>query len=270
MAKKSILFVLEGEERETDLFNNIADVFFNDKTEIVPVYVPVGINLYMFYDILRKSDFETDVVEEIRALSDEAKKKLNGYSRKDFAEIYYFFDFDEQSNNLHNKNEDNIDVLKSMLETLNNETELGKLYVSYPMIESFRDYVPSDCGVVSGGCFRNRNEFGTYKRDSSKEPKNNKISDYDFVKWKGMLENYIYRASCLFGINELDRDSFINEVTPANIFDKEIHIYKKSNCIFILSCLPEFLIDYFKNCWDAPLKKRKRPINKKGCDKKPN
>lgn len=266
MAKKRILFVLEGEEREKGLFDNIAGVFFNDKTEIVPVYVPVGINLYMFYDVLKKSNFETDVVEEIRSLSEETKKKLAGYSRKDFAETYYFFDFDEHSNNLHDKKENNIEVLKSMLETFNNETELGKLYISYPMIESFRDFVPSDCGVVSGGCFRNRNEFGAYKRDSAKEPKNNKITDYDFVKWKGLIENYIYRASCLFKINELDRNSFVEEVTPSHIFDKEIRIYQKSSDIFILSCLPEFLVDYFKYCWDVPLQKRRKPIKKKGCD----
>lgn len=270
MATKKILFVLEGEEREKGLFENIAGVFFNDKTEIVPIYVPVGINLYMFYDVLKKSEFETDVVEEIRALSDETKQKLDGHTREDFAEVYYFFDFDEHSNNLHNKKENNIDVLKSMLDTFNNETELGKLYISYPMIESFRDFVPSDCGVVSGGCFRSRNEFSTYKRDSSKEPKNNKISDYDFVKWKGLIENYIYRASCLFGIKELDRNSFVEEVTPAGIFEKEIYVYQKSNNIFILSCLPEFLIDYFSYCWDAPLKKRKKPVRKKGCDKKPD
>lgn len=32
-----------------------------------------------------------------------------------------------------------IDILCEMLETFNNETELGKLYVSYPMIESIKE-----------------------------------------------------------------------------------------------------------------------------------
>ena len=174
-----------------------------------------------------------------------------------------FFDFDEHSNNLHKKS--NVDALKEMLMVLNNETEMGKLYISYPMIEALRDYSSIDCGTANGNCFRARNEFGTYKNDSSCDDLNNDINNYDFSNWKNVIINYIFRSSCIFHLQQLDRETFINSVTPKSIFEKEMMIYKTSDSIFILSCLPEFLIDYSDNYWNAAIGRRKKPVTRKGC-----
>ena len=266
--KKRFLFIVEGAKREMDIFDNFASVFFNDKSEVITMPVPADMNIYMLYDVLKKDDFETDIVEVLKEKVPKARKKLKNFTRNSFAEVYLFFDFDEHANNLHKKS--NIDVLKEMLEVFNNETELGKLYISYPMVEAIRDHNPDDCGVVSGSCFRNRTDFGTYKRDSAKLIENNDIGSYDFVKWMTIISNYVFRSSCLFGKDALDRDDFVETISPFTIFNKQIAIYKKTEDIFILSCLPEFLIDYSAKYWDTSIGKRKKPILKKGCDKKSN
>ena len=263
--KKRFLFVVEGARREMDIFDNFASVFFNDKSEVITIPAPADMNIYMLYDVLKKDNFETDIVEVLKERVAKAKKILKNFTRNSFAEVYLFFDFDAHANNLRKKS--NVDVLKEMLEVFDNETELGKLYISYPMVEAIRDHSLNDCSVVSGSCLRNRIDFGTYKRDSASLVENNDIGNYDFVKWMTVVCNYIYRSSCLFGKDKLDREDFVNSVSPVTIFNKQIAIYEKSENIFILSCLPEFLIDYSTKYWDTSVGKRKKPLYKKGCDK---
>lgn len=61
-----------------------------------------------------------------------------GLSREDFSEVYLFFDYDAHQTNLGKAV--NEDVIRQMLESFDNETENGKLYISYPMVEALRDY----------------------------------------------------------------------------------------------------------------------------------
>ena len=265
LKKKRILFVVEGLRREMGIFDNLGTVFFNEKSDVITLPVPADMNIYMLYAAMKKDDFETDVVELLKERIPAAKKILEPYCRDDFAEVYFFFDFDAHSNNLHEM--DNVDALREMLEKLNNETEMGKLYISYPMVEALRDYVVGDCRVVNGPCLRHRKEFDSYKHDSAANPDNNAIKDYAFLRWKEVLLCYAHRVSCLFQTSELDYRSFVDGVTPSSIFEQQMRIYAFSENVFILSCLPEFLIDYSAKYWNAAVGKRKKPIRHKECPK---
>lgn len=265
VAKKLFLFVIEG-LRENDVFDNLSKVFFDGKGEVVTVPVPAEMNVYMLYKTLKEDDFETDIVEVLKEKVPGANEVLKDYHRDSFAEIYLFFDFDDQANNL--RGVDNEIALKEMLEAFDNETELGKLYISYPMVEALRDHVIDSCGVVSGACHRNRKDFGAYKEDSSAKIENNSFKGYDYPKWMGIVRNYVYRTSCLFHKNKLDRNDFIDTVTPFTIFEKQMYAYKKSEDIFILSCLPEFLIDYSEKYWKESVCRRKKPVLNASCQYK--
>ena len=87
---------------------------------------------------MTESDFTEDIVTVI-------KKKLESRNENpisdelsitDFSEVYLFFDYDFQNKNLEQK-ELNAQ-LNEMLEFFSDETDNGKLYVSYPMIESIK------------------------------------------------------------------------------------------------------------------------------------
>ena len=65
-------------------------------------------------------------------------------TRDDFSEVYLLFDYDTHQTNLGRK--DDVDAVAQMLESFDNETENGKLYISYPMVEALRDYKPGICG----------------------------------------------------------------------------------------------------------------------------
>lgn len=259
----TILFVVEGENREIDIFRNIENIFFSGKNKLLPIFVPAGMNIYMLYCKLREDNFETDVVELLRESSEEIAEKLKDYKREDFAEVYYFFDFDEHGNNIPKKlKKDNLEILNEMLTTFDNETESGKLYISYPMIEAVRDYKCDDCGVISGSCFRNRIDFGSYKHDSALETKNNDVNKYDYTNWRNATFNFICRVCCLFSLKTITREEYIKIVNPYSIFMKQLVLYDSKAEIFILSSLLEFLLDYFATFWNSVIGKRKAlPLN---------
>ena len=89
--KKLFLFIVEGAKREIGILKNLASVFFNDKSDVVTIPVPADMNIYMFYNVLKKDNFETDVVELLKEKVPKAKRILKDYTRNSFAEIYYFF-----------------------------------------------------------------------------------------------------------------------------------------------------------------------------------
>ena len=69
---------------------------------------------------------------------------MEGLSRDDFSEVFLFFDYDAHQTNLGKS--DDVDVINQMLESFDNETENGKLYISYPMVEALRDFEADKCG----------------------------------------------------------------------------------------------------------------------------
>ena len=139
---------------------------------------------------------------------------------------------------------DDEDVMKQMLESFDNETENGKLYISYPMVEALRDYNPGTCGNREN-CFVTIEEFGNYKNASSMRSFNPHFKEYDFDIWKGIIDIFAMRVSCLFGLSDtMEYEQYSDEVTPYEIYtieEKEVENQK----IFVLSAFPEFLIDYF-------------------------
>lgn len=81
-------------------------------------------------DQTKKDEFETNVVDVLKEMSTIAKERLNNLKASDFSEIYLFFDYDGHNDNIP-KEYLNKDILGEMLNTFDNETEFGKLYISY-------------------------------------------------------------------------------------------------------------------------------------------
>ena len=136
-------FIVEGEVREPQIIDNISKVFFAHGNFKI-ITLPAEENIYMLWKKLKADDFDTDIIEVLRESNDDIREQLVGLSRDDFSEVYLFFDYDMHQTNLGK--EDDADAVAQMLESFDNETENGKLYISYPMVEALRDYKPGLCG----------------------------------------------------------------------------------------------------------------------------
>ena len=119
-------FIVEGEAREPQIIDNISKVFFSHGNFKI-ITLPAGENIYMLWKQLKADDFDTDIIEVLRENSDDISKQLDGLTRADFSEVYLFFDYDAHQTNL--RKEDDADAVAQMLESFDNETENGKLYI---------------------------------------------------------------------------------------------------------------------------------------------
>lgn len=234
-------FIVEGEAREPLIIDNISKVFFAHANFKI-ITLPAGQNIYMLWKKLKEDDFDTDIIEVLREEHEELKEQLGGINRDDFSEVYLFFDYDGHQNNL--SEEDDADVLEQMLVSFDNETENGKLYISYPMVEALRDFEEGKCGK-EGQCFVPIAEIGNYKFVSAERSFYPGFKDYDITVWKSLIEVFAMRLSCLVDSDStITYEQYADEVSPVAIYrmeEEEIQVQR----VFVLSAFPEFLLDYF-------------------------
>lgn len=234
-------FIVEGEAREPLIIDNISKVFFAHANFKI-ITLPAGQNIYMLWKKLKEDDFDTDIIEVLREEHEELKEQLGGINRDDFSEVYLFFDYDGHQNNL--SEDDAADVLEQMLVSFDNETENGKLYISYPMVEALRDFEEGKCGK-EGQCFVPIAEIGNYKFVSAERSFYPGFKDYDITVWKSLIEVFAMRLSCLVDSDStITYEQYADEVSPVAIYrmeEEEIQVQR----VFVLSAFPEFLLDYF-------------------------
>ena len=256
-----ILFVFEGENREPELFATIQKMFFPRDNERITY--SFGNNIYELYNELSKLDDAGDLVSLLQErCSGQADNPFEGLNSSDFSEIYLFFDYDFQNKNLELAEINR--QLKEMLSKFNDETEYGKLYINYRMIESIRytkelpdanyyEYVISraDCSSFK----KLAADFSAYSSldfiliDSRKD-----VSELSEKKLKSLRDNWehlkkqnVNKANYIcHGKNEAPNKK--EEVSQEQIFESQLqkHVNKEQSEVAILNAFPLFLYEYFK------------------------
>ena len=255
-------FIVEGEVREPQIIDNISKVFFTHKNYKI-ITLPAGQNIYMLWKKLKEDDFDTDIIEVLREEHIELEKQLEGLNRDNFSEVYLFFDYDGHQNNLGNDIDEN--VIEQMLISFNNETENGKLYINYPMVEALRDFRTGICGSKEN-CFVSSEELGKYKFLSIRNVDFPQFKMYDFQVWQAVIEVFSMRLSCLMNQSAvITYNQYVEIVTPLEIFKLEEKEILK-NRVFIISAFPEFLLDYFGvKLWKKCVKHTENLLTKQMC-----
>ena len=126
---KKILAIVEGEKKEPEILRRVFDISGLKQREIVPYKT----NIYDLYDRLyreyRNAIDEIDIQEFLREIhpEPEMQSKLDEH----FTDILLIFDFDPQDDRY------SADKLLRLLEIFKESTQMGRLYINYPMVESF-------------------------------------------------------------------------------------------------------------------------------------
>ena len=149
--------------------------------------------------------------------------------------------------------------------SFNNETENGKLYINYPMVEALRDFRTGICGSKEN-CFVLSEELGKYKFLSIRNVDFPQFKMYDFQVWQAVIEVFSMRLSCLMNQSAvITYNQYVEIVTPLEIFKLEEKEILK-NRVFIISAFPEFLLDYFGvKLWKKCAKHTENLLTKQMC-----
>lgn len=263
-----ILFVFEGAKTEPLIYSTIKNLYFKDSEDITYIF---NSNIYGLYNRIKRefSDFSgiedaADVVSILQEMHPESElSKISTSSQID--QIFLFFDYDFQ-HAFHIKEQhqelDLEDIIKEdnhrieeLLDFFNDETNMGKLYINYPMIESlkytkslpdvnFNSYVVTleDCHKKFK---RIAEEFSDYK--GYKGLLYDVQTDIDIVKnnWELLKEQNVGKANFMCNCSK-GFPSVKTSISQDTIFLSQMMKYTSSKLIYILSSFPIFLYDYFK------------------------
>lgn len=227
-----ILMIFEGKRTEPNILDNIKKYFLNEKKEVV-VKAIFGTTIYSLYQkFINFDEFDYDL--DTFTLAQTMNSELEYISKDQIAEIYMFFDYDKQASNSSDEK------LLKMLDIFNNETEKGKLYISYPMIEaikhlkketSFKDIVAkcekaykSEVACICDEEFKN---FNNYTKEN----------------WEYIVNQHSKKANYVVNDNFIFPTSLISQ---NEIFEKQKEKYINiSENVAVLGSFPIFLVDYY-------------------------
>ena len=253
-----ILFVFEGRKREPNLFRAIESLFFKDRQHIVCSF---DNNIYELYKKLRDFDDAGDIISVLREkyLGSEDSPFPENARSSDFSEIYLIFDYDFQNKNIPVTDMNR--QISEMLEMFDNETENGKLYINYPMVEAIRytkrlpdsefyTYTVSRqlCAEVS---FKKlSDEFSDYKsldfltlnehRSATESEIRTRTKNWMLLQEQNVIKANYLCTGCLSMPENKD------DVSQKEIFDAQLQDYVlPKDCVSILSAFPMFLYEYF-------------------------
>ncbi|MFN3754529.1 hypothetical protein [Flavobacterium sp.] len=227
----NILFVFEGEKTEEQLVNSLTKFFFNEKTLVKCAFCA---EIYQLHKaIATDSDLDTfTLLKEIP----QNKEILREFNRDDFAEIYLFFDYDGHSTLADD------DSLEEMLGLFNEETESGKLLISYPMVESLKHLSEEiDFKLLKVSAKENIK----YKQIVGAECDNQylQFSKYSKETWRKLLENHLKKMNYIIN-NEFQfpDNNYSQHIIFKNQRNKYINI---DSTVAVLSGFPVFIFDYY-------------------------
>lgn len=246
--RSKIALIYEGVRAEKRLFDNIEKNFFANDCELVVIRMPADGNIYMLWERLQEDDFETDIISVIKEMCKSVKiDDSNNLRSSEFSEVYLFFDYDLHSkkNNLKEIHRGK-DIVKEMLETFDNETENGKLYISYPMVESIKD-ISLERKAYDNLCI-SLLQSGDYKKVVNGQSDFLNYDRITFNMWLCACKASVKRASFLVNdTEECDYDTFIKKVTQREIYFVQRDKFVIGNeTIAIINALPLFLVEYYK------------------------
>lgn len=136
------LVIVEGERLEPRFFKQFTKVYDIE----LDVYV-VGANIYDLYNALKDYNFDCYIKDILPDVGNNVAG-MDEILQQKFAYTYLVFDFDAHHREIGEKELDidvvvqnNIEKLREMAAFFTNETDpgVGKLYINYPMMESYRD-----------------------------------------------------------------------------------------------------------------------------------
>ncbi|CAA6800211.1 MAG: Unknown protein [uncultured Campylobacterales bacterium] len=230
-----ILFIFEGKVTEKIIFKNLKQYFLDKKEikfsqDIVISYGTVIYKLYKDFFIDDELDDDLDLVTLLKPKND--KKEI--INVEEVSEVYLFFDYDGHASNADD------DKLLKMLNLFNDETDKGKLFVSYPMVEALRNIKTNDNFSQTIAISEQK-----YKKEYSKncDEKFLHFNDYTKKIWLELIMQHSKKANFIVNGEFQFPDKQIKQFEIFN--QQKIKYIETFNKVSVLSGFPMFLLAYY-------------------------
>lgn len=252
MNNAKTLFIFEGGRAEDKYVKKLEQNFLGAGHAIKCIF---DAEIYQLYKVLKQDDvFSLDIVAVLKERTAENAEILKDYTRDSFAYVYLFFDYDGHSTLADD------DKIREMLSFFSDETEEGKLYISYPMVEAIRHFRDlesfkhltvkckrANCPYIKDcddkdDCL-NEPHYKTFSASDSLARMSN-INSYSNLVWKELIFAHTCKANYLVH----DTFEFPNSlISQEAIFENQMDKYISHKCpkVAVLSAFPLYVLDYY-------------------------
>ena len=219
MSNKAItLFVFEGEKQESQYLSIFLKALSID---IQRIEIAFCTHIYTLHNKLKK-DANLDTFELLKKKCISLQQQ--DYDRDSIARIYLFFDYDGHVSSANNEK------IQEMLQIFDNETEAGKLFLSYPMLEALVDtainFKDATTSIDLGKAYKRQKSIKLLPKDKTKK----------------LTKKHLKKANYLVNGKYQIPNNFIEQ---GNIFTHQLNKHINPNKqVAVLSALPLFYLDY--------------------------
>lgn len=243
---RNILLIVEGADDEVNLFKKIVQCFPEIRLEPDNILV-YNTNLWVLNEDLTKEFGENwHLSDEIdfRAFCESKFPEIKG---KKITDTFLVFDYERQDPGF------DAAKLENLCAFFDDSVENGQLYISYPMIESYRhlnkkslpddDYKKRKCNV---------SDIKKYKHTVGLETKFHDYRKFDRATIQAIIVHNLKKASFITsGIYEMDDEallSFARSISYITIAQKQNEYSSTTDgFIFVLCTCVMFVTDYNSN-----------------------
>lgn len=246
--ESNILIVVEGAKTEPAFFKRLLHIFGLN----FQIYC-LGTNIYTLYRRMKEIEFNGDLKSVLIELHPDQRELLS----KKFAYTYLVFDCDvhhPKKNDCRCIEEiisDNFTKLKELVEYFVDETDptVGKLYINYPMMESYRD-----CDYFFDEKYKSTMvslpAILSYKKDVGKRKLSRvRVDSYTEKQFSLLVLQNIYKLNVILTDtwSKLSYEEYLIQSSAKRILLAEQDIAKRSKMLSVINTSIFILSDYFGN-----------------------
>ena len=233
----NILFITEGPVDEKEFLEKMFDICYKDKKyEIYSYNTTIHTLVSSLFDKSGHIDEDLDIKLTLRENEkDEEKRKI--LSQK-YTEIFLIFDFEPQHNKLKFKE------VKQLLNIFNDSTDKGKLYINYPMMQSYKHI-----NKMPDNKFKNKKvnlkEILKYKQIVGEETYYQDIKKYNYPILVSMMLHHLKKINYILNgkYEILDKKEFLN-IDFSKLYKTQLNMFKNKQEIFVVNTAILNILDY--------------------------
>ena len=227
--EKNILLIVEGKKLEPLVFTRIIEAYNLQNINIIPV----GTHIYSFMKFIQnnygvKGAIDFSSLDLPLILDEFHKNKTPQISINKYTDIILIFDYECTDSTF------TTELVYEYSNAFNDSTDTGKLYINYPMFESFKGHFKENT-ILSNEAFNQdvitKSCILGYKQQINKDcSKYSDVRKLDNQWFKTMINMHLVKLNYIFANNgSTDPINFIDSVELCKIQNQKLltnnHIY---------------------------------------------
>lgn len=237
MSKKDLLFITEGEKDEPRFINKYLKVCIPNVEYTIYSY---STTIHTLAKGIFNKEGEIDKDLDIKNVLKEQEQDLvkRRVLEKDYTDIILVFDFEPHCNSPE------FEKIGKMIEYFNDSSNMGKLYINYPMMQSYK-HLKS----LPDNEFKDRKintiDASNYKNIVDKESNFKKMKGYNFPILMQIIGHHLMKVNYILNNKYLMMDKIeFSNLKYKKIYDIEIEHNQKDQWVDVLNTFILFSVEF--------------------------